>query len=167
MTILRRSLLLLLPIGMAGCASTWPPRSDLMCDEIARFANSSSDHALHTVELETDWSGRFVADPDVLAAKNCTHNTYPPGVALCNYLMKNTSTEFAVINFKRALTCLEGASQYGGGTKATDVKYLHGKVSSYAARHAEEDVRVDLEFSTGSDEAPPILKISAQRLRGE
>jgi hypothetical protein len=146
----------------AGC-TTVSLGGDQLCSEIARFANSSDDSAVHTVELLTDWGGVFSEDKNTVFEKACKHDQYAPAKKLCDYLLENTSTEFATVNFRRALSCLGQAQAYAGPQDAR-IEYLNGKVTSLSARGVRADVQVSVEFSTGSNERPPSLKIAAARI---
>ena len=145
---------------LSGCASLLPQR-DPLCAEIAVFANSIDDDAVHSVELLTDWGGVFSQEPDVFFEKSCQHDQAASSKRLCDYLVNHTSTEFATINFRRALSCLSRSQSYIGPPDAR-VEYLKGAISSYSVRGAPHSL-VTIEFSTGSDDRPPSLKISAQR----
>jgi hypothetical protein len=147
-------------LSLVGGCSTMSVKGDQMCAEIARFANGSADdHSIHSIELLTDWGGVFSDDKNTIAEKSCKHDAYAPGERLCNYLMENTSTEFASINFRRALSCL-GDEVYAGPPQSR-VEYMNGKVSSYSAKGVQPHVQVFIEFSSGSNERAPSLTISA------
>jgi hypothetical protein len=115
------------------------------------------------VELSTDWGGVFSNEKGVIAEKACKHDESTSGKRLCQYLMEDTSTEFAAVNFRRALSCLSGAQIYAGPPESR-VEYLHGRITSYSAKGVQPDVLVWVEFSTGSDDQAPSLKIGAQKL---
>jgi hypothetical protein len=145
---------------LSGCGSLLP-RRDPLCSEIAVFANSIDDDAVHSVELLTDWGGVFSQVPNVFYEKSCQHDQATSSKRLCDYLVNHTSTEFATVNFRRALSCLSRSQSYIGPPDA-QVEYLKGAVSSFSVRGAPHSL-VTVEFSTGSDDRPPSLKISAQR----
>jgi hypothetical protein len=141
-----------------GCSSLHLEHND-MCSEIARFANSSNGSAVHSVELVTYWGANI--------EKGCQHDQDDgPGKRLCDYLAgQHTSTEFAEINFRHALACLGPEAQIYAGPPQSRVEYLNGKISSYSARGVHPGVLVSLEFSTGSSDQAPSLKISAERFK--
>jgi hypothetical protein len=120
---------------------------------MAIFANSVALKTSHKVELRTDW-GAY--------EKGCTHDGYEPGHKFCLWLIDNTSTEFAYINIQRALSCLDKSLAYAGGGSAKP-EYLTGKVESYEAKYADENVRVELEYSDGIEGELPLLRITAER----
>jgi hypothetical protein len=139
-----------------GCSSLHLEHDD-MCSEIARFANSSNGDAVHSVELFTFWG----ADIE----KGCQRDQDAPSVRLCNYLVEHTSTEFAEINFRKALACMGPEAQIYAGPPQSRVEYLNGKITSYHAKGVHPGVLVSLEFSTGSSDQAASLKISAERFR--
>jgi hypothetical protein len=141
-----------------------PAKQDMLCGEIAVFANSSADYAVHTVELTTDWGGTFSKEKNVIAAHTCLHNQYAPGIRLCSYLMDHTSIEFATYNFERTLSCL-GKTEINADESVSNIEYLNEKVSFYGSKHVNPHVIVDVEFSTGSHDKAPSLKIAVQRLK--
>ena len=145
---------------MAGCASL-RDRPDKMCNEIARFANETPVGQLRSVELTTDWGSQFADNKDSIFTKDCIHNSYAPGKTFCEYLISNTSTEFATINYARVSACLWPGTK--GGPYDTDIDHMSIKASSTDTKGVNQDVRVSVEFSTGSDKAAPSLKISAER----
>lgn len=146
---------------LSGCASL-SPRRDPLCSEVATFANSVDDNDAHTVELLTDWGGVFSPEQDVVFEKRCQHDQDAASKRLCGYLLENTSTEFATVNFRRALSCLGKSESYLGPPDA-QVEYLNGMITSQSVPGMLPDRRVSVEFSMGSNERPPSLKISAQR----
>jgi hypothetical protein len=149
--------------GTVGCVTTPPDGPDEICSQIAQFANSSADQAVHTVELTTDWGGVFSKEKDLLYEKNCAHNAYEPGKRLCSYLMANTSIEFPDNNIRRALSCLPDA--HSGWRAGRKVEYTTGRVTSHRAKYVKAGIVVAVEYSGGTDKAP-TLKISAQRVKG-
>jgi hypothetical protein len=160
MTDLRRRIVIVLALLIAGCASL-REEPDQMCSELARFANATTVGQIRSVELVNDWGSRFSEDKNSIFTKDCSHGGYAPGVAFCDYLMSNTSTEFASINYARVSACLWPGTR--GGPYDTDIDYMSIKASSTEATGVNPDVRVGVEFSTGSDKAAPTLKISAER----
>src|SRR5690349_4961845 len=146
---------------LSGCTSLSGQR-DPLCPEIARFANSVDDDDVHSVELRTFWGARPEGDEIVMGEKGCARNKLAPEIRLCDYLLNDTSTEFATINFRRALHCLNESESYLGPPEA-HVEYLKGLITSYSVAGVRPDRLVAIEFSTGSNEELPSLKISAQR----
>jgi hypothetical protein len=160
MTDLRRLTVIALASSIAGCASL-REGPDQICKELARFANATPAGQVRSVELVNDWGSRFAENKSSIFTKDCSHNGYPPGVAFCDYLMSNTSTEFSSINYARVSACLWPGTR--GGPYDTDIDYLSIKASSTEAIGVNPDVRVGVEFSTGSDKAAPTLKMYAER----
>ena len=74
-------------VGLAGGCSTPPFEHDAMCPEIARFANSSNDDAVHSVELITDWvrsSAKKGVHCDVIVSVEFAtgSNEHPPSLKI-------------------------------------------------------------------------------------
>lgn len=134
-------------------------KQDALCTELVNFANATDDDALHVVELRTDWSFRKVDNRIFMGRKECDHQEYAPGKALCGYLLKNTSTEFPIINFKRALTCLENSPQLSN----TSVEQLKIKLWTYQVKDVKPKLRVGLEFTEGGKNTLPSLKILVEK----
>jgi len=139
-------------LATVGC-STLAGQKDDLCGEMARFANATQVGAERSVELRTDWSN---------FSKSCEHDGYEPGKAFCQWLMSNTSTEFAHINIARALSCLDPSANYASTGRASP-RYLTGNVESYYAKHADENVRIEVEYADGIEGQRPILKVTAER----
>ncbi|MBZ0225193.1 MAG: hypothetical protein K8F51_04370 [Comamonas sp.] len=145
---------------MTGCASV-PSYYRETCAEIASFANSV-DSSVRSVTLTTDWGGRFTpqpADRYILASKECDHGDYGPGRELCDYLLQNTSTEFASANLNTVLVCLGVARP---ARMVTDTEFVQTKLWSYVAAGVRTDVRVGVEFAAETKQSPPKLKIIAE-----
>ena len=152
-------------LSLAGGCSTTAPERDEICPEIARFANAWSDYSAHSVVLFTDWGGVFSEDKTAIAEKTCQRGQDTASRRLCNYLMENTSTEFAEVNMRRALSCLGPGARTDAGGPRSQGEPVTGKVTSLSVPGVRADVRVTVEFSTASTEHPPSLKISAEKIR--
>lgn len=152
-------------IGVASCASIAAVEPDGICRELATFANASTDKSTRTIELTTAWMGQQPAtDSDKLsmATKNCKHGGFAAGATFCKWLMDHTSSEFAEINIRRALSCIGDAKLYAGAP-GTSVEYLAGKIVSYDTKYVREDVTVTIEYSVSVKDKQPMLRISATR----
>lgn len=102
---MQRPILLLgvLPL-VVSCAFGSHNRSDSMCDQIARFAESAQIGVAHSVTLRGGWGGDT---PNILMTHDCEHSGYDPGKQLCDYLVPNTSWEFGQYNARSAVACLD------------------------------------------------------------
>jgi hypothetical protein len=120
---------------------------------MASFANSTEVGTTKLIELRTDWSS---------FSKSCSHGGYEPGQVFCQWLMSNTSTEFAHVNIRRALNCLDRAANFAGIGRASP-EYLTGKVESYYAESVDDNVRIEIEYADGIEGEFPMLKIMAER----
>jgi hypothetical protein len=149
-------------VSLIGCASIGEEPDD-MCAEIAAFANASGDRTKRSVRLATDWGGVYTPkqDPDefVMAAKDCAHDGYEAGKALCAYLLKNTSTEFPGINHRRALACI---GRRIPGVSPTDDKRLPPSASSNTVPGVKSGTTVEVEMQPATDTTPPILIIAVR-----
>jgi hypothetical protein len=95
----------LVAFGLAGCASSLRS-SDMICREVAHFANSVTDTSEHRVLLTNRWGDTSPEGEYLLYSKRCERGDYEPGKVLCAYLLYNTSAEFPEHNFERAIRCL-------------------------------------------------------------
>lgn len=143
----------------SNCASA-DAKKDALCAELVNFANATEDDALHSVELKTDWSFRQVENRIFMGSKECDHQQYAPGKELCSYLLKNTSTEFPKINFRRVLACLENSPQI---LNNTSVERLNIKLWSYSVKDVKPNVKIGLEYSDGDKGILPSLKILVEK----
>jgi hypothetical protein len=133
---------------------------DALCDELTRFANASSAGS-RTVELTTDWSIR--PDPDdptqlLWGTKSCKHDNLQASRDLCTYLLENTSTEFAEVNYRRVLRCL-GA--HIPESLAVDARLPRSRTSRkiFGVRLSS---KLTVSFTPGSADRLPLLQISAE-----
>jgi len=138
-----------------SCATT-TTESDELCRQIARFANYSPTGAPRTVRLTTDWGGVF-SSTNVMAEKACLHGADKAGKALCAYLLNDTSTEFAAVNYRRALTCIGRESP---GLSPTDDELLPPSASSSVVDGRPVRAHVTVRFTPGTRSNPPALSIS-------
>lgn len=149
--------------GCAGAAKTSDERDEL-CPQLTAFANADPTGARHSVRLGNDWGGQFAPreNPDdfVMAYKTCDHDGYSPGKTLCDYLMENTSTEFPVINMRRAMSCF---GMHAAGLSPTDDDKVPSKARSrrIEGNRLNSPIEVDLAHST--DEHPSVLTIIVGR----
>jgi hypothetical protein len=146
---------------VGGC-QTISTEEAALCSEIARFANSASDSTTHVVDLSTDWGGHFAEKKPneiVLLQKRCDDYGYAPGARLCGYLLQNTSTEFPDANVNSVMVCLGAARP----TKMVyDLDYGKTVLWSHVTRGANPNIVVGIDYSVGTDAAPPSLKIMAR-----
>ncbi len=143
-----------------GACSTLPQERDPLCEEMATYANAGKVDAVHTVRLTTDWGGDFLKsdapDEQVFYAKSCEHDS-EPGRVLCAYLLENSSTEFAAINYRRALRCLGRSAP---GLSPIDDDRLPASARSRIVRGKAVRSEILVTFFAGTNSAPPVLRIS-------
>lgn len=85
---------------------------DKLCPHVDSFLKSVNSDQGESIELHTSWGSNFTDDSETaLSAKRCIHRNQAAAKDLCNYLMKNTSTEFPGVNFKHILMCLSPDSK--------------------------------------------------------
>jgi hypothetical protein len=142
---------------LAGCATT---KRDEMCPAIRAFAFASNDATAKSISLETRW-GFFPDEEDptqnVIAQKRCESGEFEPGRALCDYLLKNASTEFAGVNYSRALRCVGIHFDANVNWDEQERTVVH---SRFVAGHL-----VNLTFKPGASVSFPVMTISASRRR--
>lgn len=150
-------------IWLTGCVSV-TDKPDDMCAAIAAFANASGEGPVHSVGLTTDWGGTFSPkdDPDsiVAAEKDCRHDKYAAGKALCAYLVEHTSTEFATANYRRALACI---GYHVEGASPIDDHGLPASAESRTVRGVKRGIQVRVGLRPGTDSAPPTMVITPGR----
>jgi hypothetical protein len=146
---------------LSACAGT-KREIDGMCPAIVAFADAA-DSSLHSVRLTTDWGGVYTKSEDpgelILAAKECHHDGFEPGRALCGYLLEETSTEFPAANYRRALRCL---GLKVSGLSPTDDYKLPPSATSRQVPGVKRHVLLKIELLKGTETTPPALKVSAQ-----
>lgn len=146
--------------ALTSCATS-PSEPDDLCPQMAAFANAALDDGSHTVRLTTDWGALYTKpdapDEQLLYAKACEHESYAPGQALCAYLLKNTSTEFAEINASRALRCI-GVRRSDGNSSGSATPLLAKSRTVLGVRVTSELL---VEFTPATDESPPVLSITS------
>jgi hypothetical protein len=144
---------------IAACVAFPCNAEDAMCEQIQRFASAQKDGLPHSVELLTDWGGIY-SDKDVIASKQCLHSNYAPGKILCDYLLVNTSTEFAQANLFRALQCISNSPYQSQNDVLPE--FLHVRFFSSSVPGVPDDVGVTLELNSDRN-GPPSLKITTER----
>ncbi len=144
MNSLVRTTLLAVAATTAGCASV-PSSPPDICGQIARFANSSTDHSVHWVAL-TD-------------GHKCESGSYQPGAQLCQYLTATNSPDLHIHN---ALECLRDTDmdRYDGRDAPYPVTIRY---TSRLAEFTDRLMIVRIEYPADT-KAPAALKISAQRV---
>ena len=131
--------------------------SDDLCPHLKEFLNSVEVGQSASIELHTSWGANFKDnDEDVMAAKRCIHGDVPSAKKACEYLMNNTSTEFAGINFKRFLLCLSPNTQIENG-----VQFSHALVSlSFGSK--DRGALLDLSLEEDEHIGGMVLKLEAE-----
>ncbi|MBA0434940.1 hypothetical protein D7Y55_10150 [Stenotrophomonas maltophilia] len=139
---------------LATSCSTVQARRDPLCAHLLAFANSASIGTQPAIELVSDWSS---------FSKHCTHGGTLAGRQFCDWLLPNTSTEFATINIQRTLACLAPGTNYAGSERLFP-EYVTGKVQSLNVRGLDADVVITVEYAVGIEGERPRMKIQAERL---
>ncbi len=144
---------------MSGCASQRLAHHP-WCRELATFANSVGVDEARSVTFETVWGSTKVT-PYMAFGNLCLHHDYAPGKRFCDYLIRNTSTEFADINFRQTPACLSGSPLR---TKNI-VRYRRLEAEAYASGGLgiPDDIRVELSLAHNPDHDSFELTISATR----
>ncbi|WP_445427534.1 hypothetical protein [Alishewanella sp. HL-SH05] len=131
--------------------------SDDLCPHLKEFLSSVGVDQSASIELHTSWGANFKDDDgDVMAAKRCIHGNAASAKKACEYLMKNASTEFAGVNFKRFLLCLSPSTKI-----ENSVQFSHAAVS---LSFGSEDRGALLDLSLEEDEhiGGMVLKLEAE-----
>jgi hypothetical protein len=144
-SLIGNTLLLVAAATAAGCASAPPLSSTDICQQIARFGNSSPDRSVHWVELTSD--------------RKCESGGYQPGAQLCQYL---TATSSPAAHIHSALECLRDTDmeRYDGNDAPYPVTIRY---TSRTAIYTDRLVYVRIEYPAGNG-TPAAMRISAQRL---
>lgn len=130
---------------------------DELCPYLTNFFNSVKVDQVTSIELHTSWGSNFKGhDEDVIAAKRCLHGDISSAKKACEYLMDNTSTEFAGVNFKRFLLCLSPKTNI-----ATDIQFSHAVVSLYFGND-ERGARLNLSLEEDDDIGGMVLRLKAK-----
>lgn len=140
---------LLAVVGLAGCAAR-APRTDRLCVELARYANSPADAMPRRVELTTRWRP---------FEKGCTHGGQAAGARFCRWLLSNVSTERPEANVQRVMSCFQGAETYAG-QPALRAEYLAGKLVAHDALGVRDGVDIGVEYAIGIENGPSVLTLS-------
>jgi len=86
---------------------------DPLCAPLRKFVASVSPHEKRELIFRTSWGDNFKGETEeVMSAIRCEHNGYEPAQAVCAYLMKNASIEFAGINAERAISCISPRTKF-------------------------------------------------------
>lgn len=92
--------------------------SDELCRYLINFLKSVEVDQVASIELHTSWGKNFKYElKDVVGAKRCVHNDALTAKSAFGYILENTSTEFAGLNFKRFLKCLPPETQIDDSTQ--------------------------------------------------
>lgn len=132
-----------------GCVSIAHADGDSMCDALKDFAESIDDSKTHEVFLRTDWG----AEPTIA----CGRSEGSSEIALCAYLVENSSIEFMAVNVQRVLECVGVDFPQ---RSVLFVKNLTGTVISHDPAFTEKAVEMIVTFDTTSDNELPSLTIS-------
>jgi hypothetical protein len=131
-----------------------------MCRQIAVFANASTDHALHEVELITRWDG------PLSFVRMCNHDSgYKPAVRLCAFLEQHASAESAESNVVGALSCLPGGKVFVHDSFDGLLTSDTGSFASEKARYTDPGVEVTIYWATRKARDLNSMKISVQPVK--
>jgi len=139
-----------MPITEAQAKGNEP---DSFCKELEIFLSSVQPDETHELIMRTFWGAKIVGDDMIIGSKSCDHNDYEPGKALCTYLMRNSSTEFAGYNAKRILNCLSPEPGIGENLE------IHSGSFSTTFGSPDRGALVDLEIAPGSEPGEMVLHL--------
>ena len=131
--------------------------NDELCSYLVNFLESVEVDQVASIELHTSWGKNFKGVlKDVTGAKRCMHNDIPTAKDVCGYILENTSTEFAGLNFKRFLKCLSPQTRIDDG-----IQFSHVAVSLYyGSEERGALLELTLEHDVQIDEM--VLKLEAE-----
>ena len=138
--------LLISVIGMPYIALA---QEDGLCNHLVTFANKTNIGEPLRVKLINDW---------VSFSKSCEHNNTAAGKEFCDYLIKNTSTEFMNINLTRVLSCSEDGFSFG----TTYIGNISGELSLFEVPKLNPDISLDIKFSVGDDTIKDFIEIKTE-----
>ena len=138
--------LLLSIIGMPFIASA---QDDKLCEHLISFASKSKVGKPLKVKLINDWAN---------FSKSCEHNETEEGKEFCNYLIKNTSTEFMNINLSRVLSCSVNDFNLG----SVHLNKISGEFSVFETTSLNQDITLNINFSIGDDIIKDFIEIKAE-----
>ena len=136
-----------------GCAAVKSEKGDTMCDALSDFAESIHSLETHEITLRTEWG----AEPFVA----CGRSDKAPEIALCEYLVENTSIEFMTENVRRVLDCT--GIDFPPSSEQIFVRNLAGTVVSRDPAFTDEPIEIVVSFDTAGDENMPSMTISISR----
>ena len=140
-------------VATLGFVSMAHAEGDSMCDALRDFAESIEDSETHEVFIRTDWG----AEPAI----GCGRSEGPAEIALCAYLIENSSREFMAANVLRVLECAGAESP----ERSALFEGLTGTVTARDPAFTEEAIDMVVTFDTTRDDGLPSLTISmAKRL---
>ena len=128
-----------------------------LCEQLQNFVQASTTQESH-VELSMFWGVRTEGNRITLSERLCNHSDGKAEKQLCAYLLPNSSSEFPDLNFRRAVTCLQGYDPFAGKTRLIirDIK-----LNFYEPKLVDFPVEVELELKRKEDVM--LMRISAKR----
>ena len=135
--------LLLSIIGVPFIVSA---QDDKLCEHLVSFASKTKIEKPLKVKLINDWDN---------FSKSCEHNDTEEGKEFCNYLIKNTSTEFMSINLSRVLNCSKSDFSFG----VVHLNKISGEFSVFETPGLNQDITLNINFSIGDDAIKDFIEI--------
>ena len=135
--------LLLSIIGVPFIVSA---KDDKLCEHLVSFASKTKIEKPLQVKLINDWDN---------FSKSCEHNDTEEGKEFCNYLIKNTSTEFMSINLSRVLNCSKSDFSFG----VVHLNKISGEFSVFETPGLNQDITLNINFSIGDDAIKDFIEI--------
>jgi hypothetical protein len=139
-------ILLISIIGMPVIASA---QDDKLCEHLISFASKSKVDKPLKVKFINDWAN---------FSKSCEYYQTDEGKEFCNYLLKNTSTEFMSINLSRLLSCSVNDFNLG----SVHLNKLSGELSVFETPELNQDITLNINFSIGGDVINDFIEITAE-----
>ncbi len=144
-------------INLVGCLHTNKPPQDGFCTALKKFVDQKNCDESKSVILETC----FMCG-DSIFWKNCQSFDYPPGQAMCSFLLEHARTEFAQDNLKSALRCLSNKEHVpiqNALVILNDVAYHFTDIEG-----VKNDVIVSVIYQENKEHGLPTLKIETSSI---
>jgi len=136
-------ILLLSIVGIPFLASA---QVDKLCEQLIFFASKTTADKNLRVKLVSDWAN---------LSKSCVHNGSDEEKKFCDYLVKNTSTEFMNLNLTRIINCSNTSFSFGHVLINKSI----GEFSLFETPGLNTDITLNVNFSIGADEVKDFIEI--------
>ena len=123
--------------------------SEELCEKLISFSSNASTERTLEVKITNDWN---------TFSKSCEHNNTAEGKAFCDYLIKNTSSEFMALNLSRVLSCSGSVVNFG----TASIDKINGDLTLHEVPQLDQDISIYISFSIGQEDVKDFLRIQAK-----